>query len=109
MKSIGQLSKTGVFYDVSFRSVINYLTIKHNNMKRILLITVLTSVMAILSISCFAQNKLSWVPEKGHWMLVSNIHNKKTITVQFYNEDNALIYEETLNNVRLNPNRKKVR
>ena len=78
-------------------------------MKRILLITVLTSVMAILSISCFAQNKLSWVPEKGHWMLVSNIHNKKTITVQFYNEDNALIYEETLNNVRLNPNRKKVR
>ena len=78
-------------------------------MKKILATTVLTCLVTIISISCSAQKQKSWVPEKGHWMLVSNVHDKKTVTVQFYNDDNTLIYEEQLTNTKLNPNRKKVR
>jgi hypothetical protein len=78
-------------------------------MKKTLATVCITALMMIFSISAFAQKKQSWIPEKGHWMLVSNVHDRKTITVQFYNDDNALIYQETLTNVKMNPNRKKVR
>jgi len=74
---------------------------------------IITAVFLCSFIFCtaqsFAQKKQNYIPEKGHWQLVSNIHNKKTVTVQFYEEGGTLIYEETLTNTRMNPDRKKVR
>lgn len=57
----------------------------------------------------FAQNKPDFVPEKGYWQLVSNVKNKKNVTVRFFNSNNEMIYEETLTNAKMNPERRKVR
>jgi len=78
-------------------------------MKKIFITLLTLSTLLFLNVKTFAQKKQNFVPEKGHWQLVSNKKDKKTITVLFYNDQNQLIYQETLNNTRMNPNRVKVR
>ena len=47
------------------------------------------------------------MPDSCSWQLVSNIHDKSKVTVQFYSGEGVLMYEETLYNTKLNINRKK--
>src|SRR5689334_25296574 len=77
-------------------------------MKKNFLTTAFLSLVLIFSLQSFAQKKQNYIPEKGHWLLVSNIHDKKTVTVQFYEDGGSMIYEETLKQ-RMNPSRQKVR
>lgn len=69
----------------------------------------LLALTLLCSFQMLAQKKQNYIPEKGHWQLVSNIHDKKTVTVQFYEEGGTMIYEETLKHARMNPSRTKVR
>src|SRR4051812_43625406 len=78
---------------------------KKNIFTAIILVFFITLTGAKLS----AQKKTDYIPEKGHWQLVSNIHEKKVITVQFYSAEGDLMYEETVTNRKLNVNRKEVR
>lgn len=78
-------------------------------MKRNFITSAIILVFVFLGAQGFAQKKQNYVPEKGYWQLVTNHSDKKTVTVKFYNEQNEMIYEETLNNTKMNPQRKKVR
>jgi hypothetical protein len=78
-------------------------------MKKNLIITLGLLFFIFAGTVAFAQKKNNYVSENGHWQLVSNIHDKKTVTVQFYAADGTKIYEETMHNTRLNTDRKKVR
>ena len=64
-------------------------------------------ILFLSGYGAFAQQKNE--PEvKGFWQLVSNISDKKTVTVQFYTSEGQLMYQETLHNVKLKAERKKV-
>jgi hypothetical protein len=73
------------------------------------IIALLVTLFYLTYSSSLSAQKQKYVPEKGHWQLVSNIRDKKTVTVQFYTNEGIKMYEETLNNVRMNVSRKKVR
>ena len=68
------------------------------------IIAVCTFLMISSSIN--AQKK-NYIPAEGFWVLESNVHNKKSTTIRFYTNSSVLIYEEIVNNCRLNINRKK--
>jgi hypothetical protein len=78
-------------------------------MKKKLLNALALPLFIFFASQTHAQSKTNFIPEKGYWQLVSNIHDGKTVTVKFYSEQNELIYEETILNTRINPDRKKVR
>jgi hypothetical protein len=78
-------------------------------MKKNLVALAIVMLFLFFTNSVFAQEKQNYIPEKGYWQLVSNLQDKKTVTVRFYTDQNEMIYEETLNNTKMNPNRKKVR
>lgn len=69
-------------------------------------LVLLVCLLSLSSMKVAAQSNTT--AEKGHWQLVSNIHEKKMVTVQFYSANEELMYEETLK-TRLNVSRKKVR
>jgi hypothetical protein len=50
-----------------------------------------------------------WVPDNGYWVLESNIHQPLDHVIRFYNNDNTLIYTETVTGMRINPKKKKVK
>jgi hypothetical protein len=52
-----------------------------------------------------------WVPKKGYWVAESNIHTPKHHTIYFYNNDNVLVYKETLDGIvlKLDKRRTKMR
>lgn len=77
-------------------------------MKKKIILMASVLLLSTICLEAVAQKKNDYVPEKGFWQLISNKHDKKTVTVQFYNEDKVLMYEETLH-ARLNVNRKKTR
>lgn len=70
-------------------------------MKKILLVALLT---AGLFTGASAQSARS----AGYWVTESNPGLKTATTVRFYTEEHQLIYEETIDKVRLNIDRKKV-
>ena len=47
--------------------------------------------------------------ENGFWQIVSNLNDPHQLTVQFYTKDRQLIYEEILQDVRLNLTKKNIR
>ncbi|HEY1200932.1 MAG TPA: hypothetical protein VGE79_08125 [Niastella sp.] len=65
----------------------------------------------LLHTAVIAQNKPRPVPEfassKGWWMIESNIHSPKQHIVYFYNIDGVMVYKEKLEDVRLNPQKRK--
>ena len=77
--------------------------------KSIIPMTIFSLLISLCSLQSSAQKKIKYIPDKGFWVLISNIHQKKVITVQFYNDENNLMYQETVTNVKLDINRRKVR
>jgi len=50
-----------------------------------------------------------WVSEKGYWVIESNINSPLNQIVTFYNNDNELLYKETMTGVKLNPEKRSVK
>ncbi|TMI69630.1 MAG: hypothetical protein E6H09_19550 [Bacteroidetes bacterium] len=50
-----------------------------------------------------------WVPDNGYWVLESNIHQPLDHVIRFYNNDNTLIYTETVTGMKINLKKKKVK
>ncbi len=85
---------------------IKILSLQISIMKKYVSAMVASLALLIISNSADAQNK-KYVPEKGFWVLESNIHQKKNTIVRFYDDRSNLIYEETAMDVRMNIKRKK--
>ena len=68
------------------------------------------SLISLCSFSQTAQHAIPrWVSDKGHWVVESNIHSPLDHIIWFYNNDNVLVYKETLTGVKLNPEKRKVK
>lgn len=50
-----------------------------------------------------------WISKKGYWVVESNIHDPLNHQVRFYNNDDILLYKETITGVKLDPDRKRVK
>jgi hypothetical protein len=69
-------------------------------------------ILNCVSFYSFSQNSRGtprWVSEKGYWVVESNIHSPKKHIIRFYNNENSLVYTETLTNVKLNPYKRKTK
>ena len=69
---------------------------------------------SLISLSSFAQEGQQstiprWVPDKGYWVVETNIHSPLNHIIWFYNNDNVLIYKEALSGIKLNPDKRKVK
>ena len=68
-------------------------------------IIILTALILISAVCSQAQTK---TPERGFWVVESNVNQPKLQTIRFYTDDAKLIYEETIN-AKLNLKREKIR
>ncbi len=75
-------------------------------MKKIIFATVLIIGVLFAATNSYAQQQDS-ISDSCSWQLVSNIHDKSKVTVQFYTGTGILMYEETLYNTKLNLNKRK--
>jgi hypothetical protein len=70
-------------------------------------------IFTALPVLCFSQEpqakKPAWVPEKGYWVVESNIHTPKNSILYFYNLDNVLVYKEEVKGMKIKLTKKKVR
>jgi hypothetical protein len=82
-------------------------------MKRKFLLLPLLVIFAALPVVCFSQEtqqkKPAWVPEKGYWVVESNIHTPKNNILYFYNLDNVLVYKEEIKGMKIRLTKKSVR
>jgi hypothetical protein len=79
----------------------------------------LASIISLISMAPFAQRTPfqqerrpkfpDWVSEKGYWVIESNINSPLNQIVTFYNNDNELLYKETMTGVKLNPEKRSVK
>jgi hypothetical protein len=73
------------------------------------LLIVAATFLSNISHSQNAPSVPKYVSEKGYWVVESNIKDKKNHVIWFYNNDNQVVYKETIAGVKLNTSRKKVR
>jgi len=76
---------------------------KKNN----LLAGILLTGCIVLSFAGKTQRIPSYIPSNGFWMIVSHINVNNEATVQCYNDEQVLIYEEKISGRKLNLKRKK--
>lgn len=50
-----------------------------------------------------------WASDKGYWVVEGNIHEPLQHTIRFYNNDDVLLYKESLSGVKLNLDKRKVK
>ena len=50
-----------------------------------------------------------WVSKMGFWVVESNKSTPRSHIIRFYNNNNVLVYRETLSDVRLNLNKARVK
>jgi len=77
------------------------------------------TIFSLISAGAFAQHtpfqqerrpKLpGWVSDKGYWVVESNINSPLNHIIRFYNNDNELLYKETMIGVKMNPEKRKVK
>ena len=70
-------------------------------------IAIQVACFILLGFTANAQNNKSVDSQKGFWVIVSNIHLKKEATIQFYNDEKKLIYEEKITGKKLRLNKRK--
>lgn len=73
------------------------------------LLAVLFSFVAILSSAQKKSSSSQWVSDKGYWVIETNKNKPMNHIVRFYNTSNVLVYKETLSDIKLNPQKRKVR
>lgn len=68
---------------------------------------------SLLTSGIYAQNlkskKHRFVSDKGYWVIENNIHNPLNHTISFYNNENELLYKESLTGVKLNPEKRSIK
>ncbi len=73
---------------------------------RTLIMLVLFSTTSVIAIAQKNESAVKatpkWISDKGYWVIENNIKSPKTSVVNFYNNDNVLIYSEKVEGVRLN-------
>jgi len=73
------------------------------------------SLIVFMAISSFglaqsnSQNKgkAKCISVKGYWVIENNIKSPKSNTIYFYNNDNVMVYKETVDGIRINTNKRK--
>ncbi|MBL7738366.1 MAG: hypothetical protein JNK14_04050 [Chitinophagaceae bacterium] len=70
--------------------------------------------LTFISLCSFAQDEQQtatprWVSDKGYWVVESNIHAPLNHIIRFYDNNDVLIYKETITGIKLNPAKRKVR
>ena len=89
-------------------------------MKKTLYTLAFTMMLACFSATAFAQDDATettthaipkWVSKMGYWMVETNINTPKHNIVYFYNNDNVMVYKETMDGVvlKLDKRRTKMR
>lgn len=87
-------------------------------MKKNLFIVGLTLAFAFAAASGFAQESNDatvahhtpkWVSTMGYWVAESNINTPKHNTLYFYNNDDVLVYKETMDGVVLKLNKRRIK
>jgi hypothetical protein len=82
-------------------------------MKKMINTWMICMAICLFSISSFAQSEKQetprWVSDKGYWVVENNVKDPLNHIIRFYTNDDVMIYKETLNGVRLNTNRTKVK
>lgn len=79
-------------------------------MKKIFLL--LAMVIAAISFKASAQTESNtktpkWISDKGYWVLEDNVKGNAFSVINFYNNDNQLVYREKLIGTSLNIHKKK--
>lgn len=74
----------------------------------------IATAMAFISCCSFGQDASAaftprWVSDKGYWVVETNVHAPLDHVIRFYNNDNVMIYSETLQGMKLNTNRNKIK
>ena len=72
----------------------------------------IAGIFSFICLSGLAQqsgSNPSWVPEKGYWVVESNINSPLQHSIRFYNNENVLIGRKELGGVRLNPKKRKTK
>lgn len=82
-------------------------------MKKIIIAGILNVMLTFSYLLASAQEERiptpKWVSDKGYWVVESNIKTPRNHSIRFYNNEDLLIYTETLEGVKLNVKRKKVK
>lgn len=70
--------------------------------------------LSLISLCSFAQEEQQtttprWVSDNGYWVVESNINTPLDHIIRFYNNDDVLVYKETITGVRLNTAKRKVK
>src|SRR5688572_28374509 len=82
-------------------------------MKHSLKALLLSAALSLFALSDFSQENNPGIPkwhsDKGYWVVESNIHAPMDHIVRFYNNDNVLLYKETLTNTRLDTSKRSVK
>lgn len=50
-----------------------------------------------------------WVSKRGYWVAESNIHTPRNHVIRFYTNDNVLVYTESLTDIKLDIDKRKVK
>lgn len=50
-----------------------------------------------------------WIPRSGYWVVESNVNMPKHNIVYFYNNENVLVYKETIDGIVLKLNKRKTK
>lgn len=66
---------------------------------------------SLISIISFSQKQSSprWLSDKGYWVIEGNINKPLDHIIRFYNNDNVMVYKETVTGIKLNPGKRRVR
>ena len=80
-------------------------------MKKTLITGLFVTLFSLTSYLASAQDTNpvpKWVSEKGYWVVEGNLNTPLDNTIRFYNNDDALVYQETLKGVKLKAGKRKV-
>ena len=75
----------------------------------VLAVAVFTLASTIAATAQRPSPATKWISDRGYWVVEGNRHQPRQHTIRFYNNDNVLVYQETLADTRLRINRKKTR
>lgn len=82
-------------------------------MKQILNTCRIIIFFSLLTSGVYAQDLISknhrFVSDKGYWVIENNIHSPLNHVIWFYNNDNELLYKESLTGVKMNPDRRSIK
>ena len=69
--------------------------------------------LSLHSINLVAQDSKQevpkWVSDKGYWVVENNIHDPLHHIVRFYDNDDVMIYKETITGVKLNTDKVRIK